>query len=197
MKINFTTTTILNDILTSNNILPAEYRPAYDGKSIGLDLYNAGPDITILPAGVDMRIDPLSQTVFAHLIDVDLESDILERSKARQVKHIKNTYKKLIPTGVRLALPNEWVALIQERGSITKTPLKVRAGVIDPDYTGEVFVNCVNLSGTPYEIASGAKLPFQIIVLQASVAYNHVTESEYETLTTNSTRGAGMIGSSD
>jgi len=52
-----------------------------------------------------------------------------------------------IPTGLHIALPHSYAGLILERGSVTKTPLKVRAGVIDPGYTGEIFVNAINVSG--------------------------------------------------
>ena len=60
-----------------------------------------------------------------------------------------NSEKKnytLINTGVHLLVPKGYVALVKERGSIVKSTLKVRAGVIDAGYTGEVFVNLVNLS---------------------------------------------------
>ena len=60
--------------------------------------------------------------------------------------------KILIPTGLRVIVPEGYVALIQERGSITKTPLKVRAGVIDRGYTGEIFVNAVNVSQNEFTI---------------------------------------------
>ena len=94
-------------------------------------------------------------------------------------------------------MPAGWVALIQERGSITKTPLKVRAGVIDPSYTGEVFVNCVNLSTKPWEIPQASKLPFQLVIVRASTNFKHVSPEEYSELTQSSTRKHGMIGSSD
>ena len=44
---------------------------------------------------------------------------------------------------------------------ITKTPLKVRAGVIDRGYTGEIFVNAVNVSQNEFTLQQHQKLPFQ------------------------------------
>ena len=38
----------LKDVLDDNDI--EEYVPAYGGESAGLDLYNAGSDITIMPS---------------------------------------------------------------------------------------------------------------------------------------------------
>ncbi len=108
------------------------------------------------------------------------------------------TFKKvLIPTGIRLVVPKGYVALVQERGSVTKTSLKVRAGVIDCGYTGEVFVNCVNLSKEEWTFYPGQKLPFQIVVVKCDNEFNVVSEEEYLNLTGNAKRKDGSVGSSD
>lgn len=185
-----TTTPIVPILLTDNlvkalaidGIDPAEYRPSYDGTSIGLDLYNVGPDQHIPPTTIDISHD--------WAFGEDAREEIVK-------EQFDKTFKKLIPTGLKISLPPGWVALIQERGSITKTPLKLRAGVIDPGYTGEVFVNCVNLSVKPWEITQGEKLPFQLIVLRANTNFKHIGLDEYLELTQNSTRKHRMIGSSD
>jgi dUTPase len=166
----------LKAILRANGIDPETYRPAYSGTSIGLDLFNVGPDIDL-----DSCTTPY--------IDSSCASNT--------TRVFKQLFKTLISTGLRIHLPPQWVATIQERGSVTKTPLKVRAGIIDPGYSGEIFANCVNLSFCPYTIQHGAKLPFQLVVVQANTNFCHVTPSEYERLTASSTRKEGKIGSSD
>lgn len=173
----------LVEVLAGHGIDPHDYRPAYDGKSVGLDLYNIGPTIYIPPGTTNFRED----WAFG-----DPEPD--EKVVKDQFGKI---FKQRISTGLLLALPNHWAGIIQERGSITKHPLKIRAGVVDPEYTGQVFVNCVNLSSHPWEIEHGSKLPFQLVVLQANTNFAPVTQEEYESLTEGSTRKGGMIGSSD
>ena len=73
--------------------------------------------------------------------------------------------KILIPTGLRIIVPEGYVALIQERGSITKTPLKVRAGVIDRGYTGEIFVNAVKSILGLIPLLSKVTYPFKPVKL--------------------------------
>ena len=105
--------------------------------------------------------------------------------------------KILIPTGIRVSIPKGYVGLIQERGSITKTPLKVRAGVIDSGYTGEVFVNCINVTKNEFNISKGCKLPFQLVVVKCDNQFEVVSEEEYLSLSQDSSRKEGKVGSSD
>ena len=159
----------LRTVLSKNNIDPSsEYVPAYGGESAGLDLYNAGETMHIPPSAN------------ISLTNTD-----------------KQKFKTLIPTGIRISVPKGYVALIQERGSITKTPLKVRAGVIDSGYTGEVFVNCVNTGASSYTIYKNSKLPFQIVVVKCDNDFKVVTEEEYLSLSNSSLRQEGKVGSSD
>jgi dUTP pyrophosphatase len=150
----------LKETLAFNSINLEDYKPAYGGKSVGLDLYNTGPDIYL--------------------------------------QNVARTPKVLIPTGLKICLPYGWGALVQERGSIIKTPLKLRAGVIDPEYTGEIFVNCVNLlHDENYVIKQHQKLPFQLIVVKCDTSFEQVDDETYHMLTNIAERGHGAIGSSD
>lgn len=167
--INILLTDKLKNSLNINNINPEEYLPAYNGESAGLDLYNAGENVTI------------THSTYS--------------SVTRNFYESNNSV--LIPTGLHLNVPKGYVALIQERGSITKTPLKVRAGVIDAGYTGEVFINCVNVGHNAYTIYKHQKLPFQIVVVKCDNHFNVVSEEEYLRLTNNSARKEGKVGSSD
>jgi dUTP pyrophosphatase len=103
----------------------------------------------------------------------------------------------LIETGLKIKVPKGWVALIQERGSIVKTPLKVRAGVIDSGYTGEVFVNLVNVGSQEYTIDAYQKLPVQIVIVKCDNEFLIVNKEEYLDLTKTSERKEGQVGSSD
>lgn len=159
----------LIDILNSNDIDPEKgYIPAYGGESAGLDLYNCGPTLHIRP--------------------LSYKPSVPENSSFERI---------LIPTGVRIDVPRGYVALVQERGSVTKTPLKVRAGVIDSGYTGEIFVNCINTGSDVYTIHENAKLPFQIVVVKCDNEFHVVSKEEYLELTTSAQRQEGQVGSSD
>ena len=111
--------------------------------------------------------------------------------------HNNESQKTLISTGLRMIVPKGYVALVQERGSITKSSLKVRAGVIDSGYTGEVFVNLVNLSENDKIIYEGEKLPVQIVTVKCDNHYECISEEEYINLSSDASRKEGKIGSSD
>ena len=103
----------------------------------------------------------------------------------------------MISTGLHAFTPKGYVSLIKERGSITKTPLKYRAGVVDVGYTGEIFVNLVNISNEEYTIKKGQKLPVQIVVVKCDNEYAEISEEEYLKLSLPSERKEGKVGSSD
>ena len=161
----------LKNVLKSNGIDVKDYTPAYNGESAGLDLYNCGKTINVVPGSYR------NATLVSH--------------------YEKQKFKTLIPTGIKIEVPVGYVALVQERGSVTKTPLKVRAGVIDAGYTGEVFVNCVNIGNSDFLLEEGSKLPFQIVVIKCDNQFNIVSEEEYLSLTAGAKRKDGSVGSSD
>lgn len=111
--------------------------------------------------------------------------------------HNNENQKTLISTGIKMLVPKGYVALVQERGSITKSSLKVRAGVIDSGYTGEVFVNLVNLSKEDKIIYEGEKLPVQIVTVKCDNHYECISEEEYINVSSDARRKEGKIGSSD
>lgn len=162
-------TTKLQEVLIKNGLDPLkDYRPAYNGKSVGLDLYNASDETFIIKK---------SRRVFPGKLE---------------------TEKVLIPTGIRLALNDDRMGHIMERGSIVKSDFVKRAGVIDPGYTGEVFVNIACLDpDMMYTIGPGEKLPVQLVVIPVISKYEIVSDDEYKELTKDSTRQDGKIGSSD
>lgn len=177
IEIPFHTNRELIDTLIANNILLCDYKPAYAGESVGLDLYNTSTESIVIPS---MTAD----------LPESLDSSTRQALKKRRVK-------TLIPTGLFFALPRNYMALIKERGSITKTPLIARAGVIDPGYTGEVFVNMINTSKSDWIIEPQSKLPVQIVIVPVATSFKPLIKSEYDALTASSARGEGHIGSSN
>ncbi|MDD3412619.1 MAG: hypothetical protein PHY47_01330 [Lachnospiraceae bacterium] len=155
----------LVEVLAKHNIKPEDYKPAYGGESVGLDLFYTG-STPITVDGKDHWYDKVDE---------------------------RYPLKPLIPTGIRMALPKGYVCFVCDRGSISKTELIRRAGVVDPGYTGEIFVN---LFGDGI-INPGDKLPAQLVVIKAETNYNTVSLEEFEKLAATSQRGEGKTGSSD
>ena len=164
MKIKITLSQQAVDTFETIGVDPFKYGPAYKGESVGLDLYNTGPEV---------RLPGRNRwTAFGEPLI-------------------------MIPTGVRIVLPQGTVGLIKERGSVTKTGLVARAGVIDPGFTGEIFVNLLNVGEKDTILPTGAKLPVQLITMLCFNQYETVSYTEYLSLTQNSSRAQGSLGSSD
>lgn len=66
-----------------------------------------------------------------------------------------------VPTGLRIALPEGWVAKIAPRSSIgAKTGLRLSnsIGIIDQDYRGEIGILYDNISDSDYTIEAGSRI---------------------------------------
>lgn len=111
---------------------------------------------------------------------------------------IRNKFKK-IPTGLKVIIPLNHVGLICQRGSILKTSFIQGAGVIDPGYTGEIWVptRCWEYTENPEHVMAYQKLPFQLVVVPCITEYGYISPEEYALLTLNNKRQANQIGSSD
>lgn len=101
--------------------------------------------------------------------------------------------RKLIPTGLFMALPVGYEAQIRPRSGLAiKRGLTVvnAPGTIDSDYRGEVMVALINLSSEPQTIEDGERVAQMIIADYATVAWRLVdTLDETE-------RGTGGFGHS-
>ena len=99
--------------------------------------------------------------------------------------------RKLIPTGLYIALPVGHEAQIRPRSGLALkhgvTVLKTR-GTVDADYRGEVKVLLVNLSDVPFVVNDGERIA-QMIVAK----YEQVEFVEVEPLD-ETERGAGGYG---
>lgn len=101
--------------------------------------------------------------------------------------------RKLIPTGLYMALPQGYEAQIRPRSglaikrglSMVNTP-----GTIDSDYRGEIMVALINLSAEAQTIADGERIAQMVIA-----KYEQVAWAPADTLD-ETDRGAGGFGSS-
>lgn len=101
--------------------------------------------------------------------------------------------RKLIPTGLYIALPIGFEAQVRPRSGLAiKRGLTLvnTPGTIDSDYRGEVMVPIINLSTEVQVISDGERIAQMIVAKYEQVAWQ-VTDNLDET-----TRGAGGFGHS-
>lgn len=103
------------------------------------------------------------------------------------------SYGNKIRTGVKIQLPEGWMALIIPRSSIgAKTPLRLSnsIGLIDSGYRGELGILYDNISDKPWEIKAGDRMA-QLLVMPSNRFLANVVD-----VLTDSDRGEGGFGSS-
>lgn len=104
---------------------------------------------------------------------------------------LKPLERRLIPTGLYIALPEGCEAQIRPRSglalkhgiSLLNTP-----GTIDADYRGEIGVILVNISNEPFEVRDGERIAQMVIA-----RYEQVEWEPAESLDATE-RGAGGFG---
>jgi dUTP pyrophosphatase len=135
-----------------------------------------------------LRLDPdLPLPSYAH--PGDAGADLY----AREGVTLKPGERRLVPTGIALALPEGYVALVHPRSGLAhRSGLSIvnAPGTIDAGYRGEVQVCLVNLDpATPIELRRGDRIA-QLVIQQFETA----TFVEVDDLP-DSARGAGGYGS--
>jgi dUTP pyrophosphatase len=99
--------------------------------------------------------------------------------------------RRLIPTGLRIELPEGYEAQIRPRSGLALKKgitLVNSPGTIDADYRGEIGVILINLGQEPFILQPGDRIAQMIVA-----PYTRVSWLPAETLE-NSTRGAGGFG---
>ena len=113
------------------------------------------------------------------------------RANLTEPVELKPLERKLIPTGLYIALPEGYEAQLRPRSGLALKhglTLLNSPGTIDADYRGEIGVILVNLSSEPFTIADGERICQMVITTQAHVEWEAV-----ETLD-ETERGAGGFG---
>ena len=95
--------------------------------------------------------------------------------------------RRLVPTGLRIALPEGYEAQVRPRSGHGITLLNT-PGTIDADYRGEIGVIMVNLSTEPFTIADGERIA-QLVIARYEQAEWLETDALDET-----ERGEGGFG---
>ena len=103
---------------------------------------------------------------------------------------IQHGGRLLVGTGIAVGLPMKVYGRVAPRSGLTvKRGIHVGAGVIDPDYTGEIKVALFNLGDAPFEIKKGDR------IAQLVIAETHPVEFELVDDLSTTDRGSGGFGS--
>ena len=99
--------------------------------------------------------------------------------------------RKLIPTGLYIALPEGYEAQMRPRSGLALKhgiTLLNAPGTIDADYRGEIGVIVANLSSEPFTIQDGERICQMVIAAHAKVEWEPVESLD------DTERGAGGFG---
>lgn len=98
----------------------------------------------------------------------------------------------LVPTGLRIALPEDYEAQIRPRSGLALrhgVTLPNSPGTIDADYRGEVRVILMNLGQEPFVVEPGDRIAQMVVAPVTRVAWSEVEELDA------TERGEGGFGS--
>ena len=115
------------------------------------------------------------------------------RANIEEAFVLKPLERRLVPTGLYMALPEGYEAQVRPRSGLAlKHGITVlnTPGTIDADYRGEVGVVLVNLSNEPFSIEPGERIAQMVIA-----KYEQMELEEVEILD-ETERGAGGYGHS-
>jgi len=128
---------------------------------------------------------PLPQYATAQSAGMDLRANIDESIVLRPLE------RRLIPTGLFIALPEGYEAQVRPRSGLAlKHGLTVlnAPGTIDADYRGEIGVVLVNLSDKDFVVNDGER------IAQLVIARYEQTELQLVDVLDETERGAGGYG---
>ena len=113
------------------------------------------------------------------------------RANLSEPVELKPLERKLIPTGLYIALPDGYEAQMRPRSGLAikhGITLLNTPGTIDADYRGEIGVILVNLSNEPFVINDGERICQMVIASYQQVAWEAVEVLD------DTERGAGGFG---
>lgn len=125
----------------------------------------------------------------SHATDLSAGMDI--RANLSEAVTIAPLERKLIPTGLHLALPRGYEAQIRPRSGLAiKKGITVlnSPGTIDADYRGEICIILVNLSSEPFVVEDGERIAQMVIARYEQVDWVPVSSLD------ETERGAGGFG---
>ena len=141
--------------------------------------------ITRLPHGKDLPLPSYQSALAAGL-------DLMAAVPANAPLTIMPGGRRLVPTGIAIALPAEHEAQVRPRsGLAARQGLTVlnAPGTIDADYRGEIQVLLINLGGEPVTVTRGMRIAQLVVAPITRLALREVVSLD------ETRRGAGGFGS--
>lgn len=99
----------------------------------------------------------------------------------------------LVPTGLVMAFPADYGALVEDRSGLAVKGITTLAGVIDPGYRGEIKVVLINITDAPISLAAGDRVAQLRLVRRIEAEFVEV--EAVEAVQGATVRGAGGFGS--
>lgn len=128
---------------------------------------------------------PLPRYMTSHAAGMDLCADLSEELTLMPGE------RRLIPTGIAIALPDGYEAQIRPRSGLALRhgiALVNSPGTIDPDYRGEIGVIVINHSAEPFAIKAGERIAQMVFAPFARAELTEVVELD------GTGRGEGGFG---
>jgi len=111
--------------------------------------------------------------------------------KAARDGYLESGKADLVPTGIRIALPDGYEAQIRPRSGLAVKygiTLINSPGTIDSDYRGEIKIPLINLSSNKFEFKKGDRIAQMIIAKYEQAEFKVVNELD------DTKRGSGGFG---
>lgn len=118
--------------------------------------------------------------------------DLVAAVPADEPVSIAPGQRRLVPTGLSIALPDGYEAQVRPRSGLAlKNGVTVlnAPGTVDSDYRGEIGVILINLGDQPFVISRGDRIAQMVVAPVSQLEFE-----DAETLA-DSARGAGGFGS--
>ena len=128
---------------------------------------------------------PLPEYATPQSAGMDLRANITEPITLQPLE------RRLIPTGLHIALPVGYEAQIRPRSGLALKhgiTLLNTPGTIDADYRGEIGIILINLSSEPFTINDGERICQMVITAHSQVVWQPVEVLD------DTERGAGGFG---
>ena len=119
-------------------------------------------------------------------------ADLRANFEAREALVLEPGARALVPTGLRVAVPDGFEMQIRPRSGLALkhgVTLANAPGTIDADYRGPLGVILVNLGADPFEVEHGARIAQVVVAPVVQVGFEVVG------VLPDTARGAGGFGS--
>lgn len=153
---------------------------------VGLDLP------TVLP-----YVDRWEEAYKNYMEDCEEMDEVPDANLVNEICHgnitIQPHNRYLIPTGIRIEIPEGYWASIEARSSTSKMMAIVPKGVIDEGYRGELFAQVLNVGVAPLVIHHGDRL-VQLILHERHIKDFVIEEADELSKSERGESGFGSTG---